>query len=264
MGKRARPNLHEPELTPNWINSSHTLVCIIYHYINKVLDGLRVALWLIHFPVQKCHILEWPTKWCVFNKPFVYQCVFITHAFRIPMLLEYRQQLWPVDKTFAFADEWRVLVIRFVSFVLFSSWVYTLGFLCFRFLAFGSYFTQVHLKKKGSFEQQQRCIFFNFPCVRLTRIRFLFFFLLRLYLWKKKFVAACVWFRVLFLLLLCSLVFFLLYTGAFQEERFIWTRKVHFFLLAMCYINTYSFSFFFPCFFLLRLYPWKKDLVSIS
>ena len=140
------------------------------------------------------------------------------------------------------ADEWRVLVIRFVSFVLFSSSVfgYTFGF-----LAFGSYFTQVHLKKKGSFEQQQRCIFFNFPCVRLTRIRFLFFFLLRLYLWKKKFVAACVWFRVLFLLLLCSLVFFLLYTGAFQEERFIWTRKVHFFLLAMCYINTYSFFFCF-------------------
>ena len=53
-------------------------------------------------------------------------------------------------------------------------------------------------------------------------------------------------------------IFFLLYTGAFQEERFIWTRKVRFFLLAMCYINTYSFSFFF----LVRLYLWKKDLVG--
>ena len=78
---------------------------------------------------------------------------------------------------------------------------------------------------------------------------------------KSKGSTLPVWFRVLFLLLRCCCMcmipyfvfastlffvfFFLLYTGAFEEERLIWTRKVRFFLLSMCYINMYS---FFLCF----------------
>ena len=148
---------------------------------------------------------------------FHYPCFSNTNASRIPTTIMTSCQ----DICFCRWMKGFGYTLRFFCFIFLLGFGYTLGFLCFRFLAFGSYFTQVHLKKKGSFEQQQRCIFFNFPCVRLTRIRFLFFFLLRLYLWKKKFVAACVWFHVLFLLLLCSLDFFP------TLHRCISRRKVH-------------------------------------
>ena len=105
-----------------------------------------------------------------------------TDAFPLPMPFEY--QCFSNDHLtrrllLRIADEWRVLVIRFVSFVLFSSWVLVIRVVSSVFVSLHLAPIAFHLKKKG-------------------------------------------WF------------FFLLYTGAFEEERFIWTRKVHFFLLSMC------------------------------
>ena len=98
------------------------------------------------------------------------------------------------------------------------------------FFGFFSYFAQVYFKKKGSFEQEM-CVFFYLPCVTLTRIGFFFASPLpvkKRFSWCMRMIPCFIFVSWLFVF------FFVLYTGAFEEERFIWTKKVHFFLLSMC------------------------------
>ena len=160
----------------------------------------------------------------VSNKPFVYRCVSITHAVRIPMLLE-----WPLDKTFTFADcRWM------------KGFGYTLRFFCFTF--FLGFWLYVWF------------LLFSFPCIWLLLYTGAFeqMFIwatkakVRLYLYDFVFcfcffvVAACVWFRILFLLLLCFLVFFP------TLHRCIWRRKVDL-------NNKGALFFYFPCVTLTRI-----------